>query len=464
MTVKRLLLPIGLGLCLALIVVLTARWQCGTIGTAHAGAPPASLASTPAASQAPARPSPFDDASSRPEVYSSEDLGLEPAVHLPLVLKSWYAALDPLPPPIPLTGTPPIDFPALRTALLADGTDLAFVKIGFHVGPTKLDLSQLCDALESLDAAGVPFFMKTVDTTGSCFYEAHRIALTSTVPHTVVYRKSGDGWDVPDYWLPPDDAAAAHWSKHRDAFPKELDASVVWMETINEVAREFVFDSESQLDGSGLVSPFREKFERYNVADEKWEWVLTNAEWLGRFALESANLVLAEEETYRWAAFGWSSGEPEAEDWEGPLMREFLEVAAEHPDRIAIALHEYSYEVNDVANAYHYLVGRFQALFQVCDAHNIPRPIVLITEWGWTYSDVPGVSDAMQDIAWASWLYAAYPQVKGAAMWYLGGGDNWGDIGQQTALLIEPMEEYALSHYFVIEQGQGAIAPEIFQP
>lgn len=437
---KRLGLHMGLGLGLLSALVLSARWQSGAISTAYADAPIAPPAPSPI-DRGQMSPTGFPDgvvvtpelmlsgASDSVIVTREAELPLDPVpeqtVFLPLVLKPYVVASDPLPPPIPMTGTLPIDFPAIRTELLADGKDLAFVKIGFHVGPTKLDLGQLCDALESLNSHKVPFFIKTVDTMGSCFYEAYEIAESSSVPHTLVYRDTS--WDVPDYSKLAADAAQEHWDYHKERLPDQLDESLVWLETMNEVDKE-------------------------------------RSEWLAEFALETAQLVLAEEGEYRWAAFGWSSGEPEPEDWEGPNMLQFLQLAGDHPDRIAIALHEYSYDVNDIANAYHYLVGRFQTLFQVCDTHNIPRPTVLITEWGWTYNDVPGVSDAMEDIAWASWLYAAYPQVKGAAIWYLGDGDNWGDIGKQTALLIEPMEEYALSHYFVIEQGQGAVAPEIFQP
>jgi len=305
-----------------------------------------------------------------------------PPVYLPLVLKPLSTLGEPLPPPIPMTGTPPIDFGTIRTQLLANGQDLAFVKVGFHVGSLGyVDVTPLCNALSDLDAAGVPFFIKTVDTTGQCFYEAHQIAENSSVPHTLVYRRAGEpdeGWDVPNYTLSPQQAAAIHWDRHRNHFDGTgLDPSLVWIETINEVDKE-------------------------------------RSEWLAEFALATADLVLAEDKPYRWAAFGWSSGEPEPDDWEGDEMLNFLRLAGEHPDRIAIALHEYSYNVEDIANnpliaPYPWLVGRFQILFQVCDAYNIPRPTVLITEWGWEYQDVPDPSTAMDHIAWASWMYAAYP-------------------------------------------------------
>jgi hypothetical protein len=51
------------------------------------------------------------------------------------------------------------------------------------------------------------------------------------------------------------------------------------------------------------------------------------------------------------------------------------------------------------------------------------------------------------DLPWAAELYAPYPQVKGAAIWYLGAG--FGGIANEAQQLIAPMTEYALQNYFV---------------
>ena len=167
-------------------------------------------------------------------------------------------------------------------------------------------------------------------------------------------------------------------------------------------------------------------------------------------------------EGYRYAGLSWSTGVPEAEDWEDPAMLEFLRYAGEHPDQVAVALHEYSLVNEYIGNAYPYLVGRFQALFDVCDKYGIPRPTVLITEWGWEYDSVPEPAQALEDIAWASWLYAAYPTVKGAAIWYL--GPQFGGIANEAQRLIAPLGDYAVSHYFLYTPGIGQIDAEIFRP
>ena len=342
-------------------------------------------------------------------------------IHLPLIYRLINPTFGPpLPPPIHISGTPPLDFDTIRADLEAQGKELAFVKIGFHAGlelTTALTLS-----LQHLDAAGVPFFLKTVDN-AEPVYIAQQLMQNSGLPHTLIYRRSGH--DTPNYDLPPAQAAQAHWHIHTSTFPPELDPSLVWLETMNEVDKD-------------------------------------RSEWLAQVAIETAQLALSEGR--RWAAFGWASGEPELEHWSGPHMLQFLLLAGRHPDRLAIALHEYSYEASDIGNCYPHLIGRVQDLFQVCDAHNIPRPTVLITEWGWGMGaqDIPTVNVGLEHLAWASWFYAAYPQVSGAAIWFLGPG--WDNVADKVELFILPWRDYALSNYYAIEPGRGGIDPELFRP
>jgi hypothetical protein len=307
--------------------------------------------------------------------------------------------------------------------LLQEGSELGFVKMGFHTGSGG-NRNGIGVWMRRLDEAGVPFFIKTVDDAGP-LVEAQEIVRNSDVPHTLVYRRSGNKYDTPDYDLPPEQAAREHWQLHMEAFPPELDPSLVWLETINEVDRN-------------------------------------RSEWLGQFAVETARLAMAE--GFRWAAFGWSSGEPEVQDWQLPSMMQFLRMAGANPDRLAIALHEYSYTVDDIAHEYPFKVGRFQQLYQVTDQTGIARPTVLITEWGWEYSSVPSQGEALVDIRWAAELYSNYPEIKGAAIWYLGGG--FSGIANLTQKLIVPVTEYSLGTYFAIPlpPNQAPINPEQYQP
>ena len=324
--------------------------------------------------------------------------------------------------PLP-TPTPTIDFNAVRAGLQAQGQDLGFVKIGFHVGPGG-NRTGLGDWMNRLDAAGVPFFLKSVDDSGA-LVEAQNIVARSGIDHTLVYRKSGDEFDTPDYSLPPRQAAEVHWALHLSVFPPELDKNLVWLETINEVDKN-------------------------------------QAAWLAEFSLATAEFALRD--GYRWAAFGWSSGEPEPTDWQTLAMVSFLRLAAANPDHIAIALHEYSFLADDIGHEYPFKVGRFQSLFAVTDSLGLARPTILITEWGWAYQEVPDPDRALADIAWAARLYAPYPEVKGAAIWYLGPG--FGDIATPTQRLIAPLTEYALGNYFPIPLPPNAapIVPESYRP
>ena len=330
-----------------------------------------------------------------------------PSLHLPLILHN--------PPPTPQSAIPnpqsPIptpNFPALRAQLAQQNQTLAHVKIGFH---TSLGGNQqgLDEWMRQLDTAGVPIFLKSVDN-AEPLYHAQELMKQSGVPHILVYRRSGDEYDVPRYDLPPAEAARLHWEQHTAVFPPELDPNLVWLETINEPDKN-------------------------------------RAEWLAEFALATAELALAD--GFRWAAFGWASGEPELADWQSPPMLRFLQLAGQHPDQIAIALHEYSYLAEDIQHEFPYKVGRFRFLFQAADAHQLPRPTVLITEWGWAYQHIPPLPQATADVAWAAELYAPHPQIKGAAIWHI--GEGYADIADQVQPLIPFLTTYALTHYFVLE-------------
>lgn len=335
-------------------------------------------------------------------------------------------ALTSLPTPLRVTGDPPIDFDLARTEAKRQGRDISFNKIGFHVGIGG-NREGLMDSITSLDSMGVPVFLKTAND-AEPVYLTQELMKISGVPHILVYRDVAAGIHETDYSLTPEQAAQENWQLNKDVFPPELEPSLVWLETINEPDN-------------------------------------ARAAWLAKFSLVQAKLAVAD--GYKYAAFSWSGGEPTIESWELPEMLDFLRYAGDHPDDVAVALHEYSFETDYIASGdlpYPWTVGRFQKLFDICDKHGIPRPTILITEWGWEYDNVPSPDDAMEDIEWASWLYAAYPQVKGAAIWYLGEGVQFGSIHDQTQKLIAPVHDYSASSYFVIHPGQFPIDESLFIP
>jgi len=315
------------------------------------------------------------------------------------------------PAPAALIGASPtpihvVDFTAVAAELAARDEVLVYNKIGFHV--TFLERNDQLDGwMQRLDAEGVPFFLKSVDN-AEPLYKAQELMKVSGVPHTLVYRSTR--YDVPDYNLDPVAAAEAYWELEKAIWPPELDPSLVWLETMNELDK-------------------------------------TRSEWLAQFSLRTAQLALRD--GYRWAAFGWASGEPEPSDWESPAMLELLRLIGEHPDQLAIALHEYSYTIDDIADDYPHKVGRFLDLFAAADRHGIPRPTVLITEWGWSYDHIPPEPLAMEDVTWAARLYAAYPQIKGAAIWNLGKlEDTLLPLNTQMSALIDNMLALSLDTPF----------------
>ena len=301
-------------------------------------------------------------------------------------------------------------------------------KIGFHTGPGG-NPTGIGEFMRGLDTARVPFCLKSVDHYGPIF-EAQEIMKKSGVQHILIFRLSDNHseytYDTPPYKDPkyindPEGGADLHWRKTIKKLPPEFDKERVWLEVINEVDR--------------------------NLCD-----------WLGRFAVRIANL--AQRDGYKVSLFAWAGGEPEPQCWETQGMLDYLRICAERPSQAAVALHEYSYIESDIFHQFPFKVGRFQYLFQVCDKHNIPRPRVHITEWGWTLNSVPPPEKALQDMLKVGELYAPFPEIEGAAIWYLGPG--FGGIANKAQRLIKPTLDFTLNHRFEVPEGSGTInVPEI---
>lgn len=304
----------------------------------------------------------------------------------------------------------------------------AFNKIGFHLAeggnPTGIG-----DWMKRLNERRIPFFIKTADSMRG-LDEAQDIVRQNQaqgidVAHTSVFRRSGkldddNHFDIPRYELEPEAAAVAHWNLHHPHFPPNLDAAITWVETINEVRKEVAW-----------------------------------CDWLGKFAWHTGQIALAE--GYRYAAFGFSAGTPDVTQgaWETDGMLQYLELCAAHPDQLGVSLHEYSYWIDDIWRERDFLVGGFKWLFRAADKHGIARPKVLITEWGWEYNNVPDVDAAMGHIKEVAELYAQYPEVLGAAIWYLGGG--YGGIADRAQKLIQPVMDWTLTQTFTVPDDSALV-------
>ncbi|NCF67244.1 MAG: hypothetical protein GWP61_14830 [Chloroflexi bacterium] len=290
---------------------------------------------------------------------------------------------------------------------------MAFLKInGFH-STTTGRAEGIGDFLRDVDAAGVPFFAYCADGTTS-LSDAQTIMRNSDVPHHAVFRRTTfphnqGGSDVPDYDEPPEEAAVKQWASHRQRWPKDLDPTLIYGETVNELRKEI-----------------------------KW------ADWIGNFCYHTALLAL--QNGFKWCGPGYSAGTPDEGAWETPGMLKFLDLCQQHPGRLAVALHEFSLTVDDIWNESGYLIGRFQQLIKSCEKHNIHPPDIFITEWGWSERNVPKPKQAMKDILEVGKLYAQYPSLKGAAIWGLDGG--WGSLAKETARLMDPLKQLLIETRF----------------
>jgi hypothetical protein len=284
-------------------------------------------------------------------------------------------------------------------------------KIGFHTGPGG-NRNGIGDYWKALDAAGIPAVLISVDDAGPC-YELDLIAKASGVPHVNIYRVHVNipGFDasVPDYSLDPYSAAKVWWETVYPYLPPELmdgfTSGRIWLIAGNELDKN-------------------------------------RASWLGYWAHGVA--TRANSVGVSIAAFGWSSGEPEYDDWTTPGMAEYLRYCERHPNQAALALHEYSYTL-DLQDGIGYLIGRFEFIHDACYELGIDPLKILkfITEFGWTYTDIPSPGVAMDQMENIAILYNAHPDVKGAMVWYLGGG--FSNIANQAQKLIVPVTERSLA-------------------
>lgn len=184
--------------------------------------------------------------------------------------------------------------------------------------------------IQQCDAAGRPCFIAATDgTMGLIDMQVAR--QQSGVPHQGSYRSTGYvgsiHLDVPNYDLHPVDAAALHWAAHVAKTPPELDKSMHWISTANECRATIGWSTD-------IPNPA--------WADQYTGWV----DWMGHYSYAIALLAMAD--GYRYAAFGWASGTPAEGAWEQPWMLKYLELCQAHPDKVAIAIHEYSYKVDDI--------------------------------------------------------------------------------------------------------------------
>lgn len=290
--------------------------------------------------------------------------------------------------------------------------------IGFHtdVGGNPTGIGEY---VRELDANGIPCTIVCANgTTGLSDVTALWDA-GSTVPHNVFWRRvigsaNADGsapehYSVPNYHHPPQQAAQEHWNMlFEEGFPQQVHQykDKIWLLPINEVDKN-------------------------------------RADWIGYFSVEFAKI--ANSRGYKVAMPAWSPGEPEPEHWHMPGMLAYLRYCERESDMAAVALHEYSLDVNDIRHGDGNLIGRFQYLIEACNLHTIAVPRIHITECGWTLNDAPSVGPAIQDIDYLFRIYSQQKETESVALWYL--GPRFGGIADKVQPLIEPTTTYMKENY-----------------
>lgn len=302
-----------------------------------------------------------------------------------------------------------------------------FCKVGFHAGVGG-NRTGIGDYMRLLDEKRIPFSVKGSDDAGLAV-EAAGYARKSGVRHNILLRYTNPGGahnDVPDFDLPPEQAAREHWARVKRSLPAELEAikEYVWIEPTNEI------DTHTQ------------------------------APWLGWFCHHIGKIANAE--GYKVALAGFNAGQPEPEHWQLPGFKQYLQDCAAKPDMLAISIHEGKLgDMNaPVQTFYPHLVGRFLYLFATCDLLGIARPTVFISEWAWSYNNMPNPDAAMVDVAWLSEFIARYPTVRGVFLWNLGGGSQWAELPNKLQRLIAPITQYSVNTRFH-EPEDAPLPPEI---
>jgi len=256
--------------------------------------------------------------------------------------------------------------------------------------------------LDQLVAAGFKVWLKSVDSYGPLI-DATRRGGVGVFRLSTAGQGTGFDFDVPNYAGDPAAVATTHWAATKAKMPPEFDKANVWLEPINEVDKN-------------------------------------QAEFLGAFALHTARLANAD--GVKVLMFSFSSGEPEPEFWEHPNVLEYLRYCEERPDMAGVALHEYNYGHQPFYDVYPYHVGRFQWLYDTCDRHGIARPLVAITEWGFSQDGVPTWDEGGDYARQCFGLYSRYA-IDGPALWCL---QAWhANVPNQANALMKSMGPWMAS-------------------
>ncbi|RLC98172.1 MAG: hypothetical protein DRI46_11805, partial [Chloroflexi bacterium] len=274
------------------------------------------------------------------------------------------------------------------------------IGVGFHCGEPA-DASGISEYYKSLIAGGHTIFAKAANGTSSL------VDAMELDPNAIgIWRKITFEWegkeidDVPNYNDDPERQASFYMEQIFTAWPPELDKNRIYIETPNEVDKD-------------------------------------QGDWIGRYLVACARLALAA--GHKFCGPGWATGTPEEDAWETEGFLEYLSLCEDHPNSLAVSIHEYSLDM-ELHTGNTNLVGRVVHLNEVCDRNGIERPTVFISEFGWHSTEAPAADQAVpQIIEQMQWYLEHAPNVRGVAIWALDKSSEWGDIHQTVNGYMEPL-------------------------
>ena len=302
-------------------------------------------------------------------------------------------------------------------------------KTGFHTGSSGGNLDGItADYIIPVLHSGKDVTIVAADTTAglydACVAAKNYQNTTSVLCWRRTDQRKNGGFDFDalanNFSLSPEQNAELHWQAYQQEIPPEL---VQYKDILELIVL-------NEIRGQNTNEP---------VYDD-----LHIGEYLGRFALHYRTLT-----DWRLLFFGFAAGEPDVDVWEQPSMLDFLRLCGERPHDTGIALHEYSYTISDILDGYPYKIGRYQFLHDVCDDNGIPRPRIVISEWGWALDDAPAAPQAMADIETVYREYAKHPNIAGGAIWWL--GPDFGGVANKIQPLIKPLGEYITATNYDVE-------------
>lgn len=271
------------------------------------------------------------------------------------------------------------------------------IAFGFHAGEPALT-DGLGDFLKAMADSGQLVAAKSVDgTAGLMDYQK---LIKGGAKGCAIYRcLHGD--DVPPY--SSDNfvgIAKLYMDKLNEHWPKELDKSLFYVELINEVDK-------------------------------------LKADWVGKLCVELGRAMISA--GYNFAGPAWSPGEPEKEHWETEGMLDYLRLCEQYPDRLAVSVHEYAYD-NNMDKVRPFLMGRVTYLNEICDKHDIQKPDVFISEFGWSYNQAPSRGIGVpQIIDQMHWYNQHAPNVKALFLWALDKSEHWAHLAEEIRRYFERM-------------------------